>query len=250
MEGATEGSLAEVQGSLSSAASVSELSAAREGHPQDRGPGYPGLPQQEASVKIALCIPAYRRQVDIGHVPQALNFGAALLSTGKHSLDFLHTESCSIDWSRNQLLSKAIKRGADWALMCDADTFHPRPAETIAMIDEGEVRGAAVVASPVKMRGRSGYNVFEVANDSAKFVDPESWKGKLISVDRIGTAFFAVNCNWIRTRWPQQPWFTTQQLEGDEPRKIGEDVTFCDRVRERGGLILADGRFEPVHVGA
>lgn len=201
-------------------------------------------------MQIALCIPAYRRQVDVGHVGQALGLAANLVSSGKHKMDFLFTESCSIEWSRNQLLHKAMKRGADWALMCDADTFHVGSSDVVRMIETGSQRGAAVIASPVKMRGREGYNVFQVGDDCVKFADPDTWRGTVVPVDRIGTAFFAIRCGWIAKNWPDQPWFLAQQLAGQEPRKIGEDVTFCDGVRGRGGEILADGRFEPVHVGS
>jgi hypothetical protein len=167
-----------------------------------------------------------------------------------HSLDFINTESYSIEWSRNRLLWQAMQRGADWVLMMDADTFHAKTPDLIRMLETGQESGAAVIASPVKMRGRFGYNVFEVADDVVRHVDPQSWQGRVSGVDRIGTACFAISADWIKEPWPNQPWFVTQQLDGDEPRKIGEDVTFCDRVRERGGKILADGRFEPVHVGA
>jgi hypothetical protein len=199
---------------------------------------------------IAVCMPAYRRQVDVGHIYQALNLAAGMVKAQTHSLDFIHTESCSIEWSRNRLLWQAMQRGADWVLMMDADTFHAKTPDLIRMIETGEDNRAAVIASPVKMRGRIGYNVFEVDNDLVRQADPATWAGTVIPVHRIGTACFAIRAAWIKKHWPTQPWFLTQQLEGDEPRKIGEDVTFCDRVRERGGRILADGRFEPVHVGA
>lgn len=201
-------------------------------------------------MKIALCVPAYRRQVDIGQVAQALNLGAFVMKSGAHALDFLFTESCSIEWSRNQLLHQAIRRGNDWALMVDADTFHPRVSDVVRMLEDGSRAGAAVIASPVKMRGRPGYNVFEVEDGKSRFADPTSWRGTVTPVHQIGTAFFAVRCGWIVEHWPEQPWFETQHAPGPEPRKIGEDVTFCDRVRARGGTILADGRFEPVHVGS
>lgn len=196
---------------------------------------------------IALCIPAYRRQVDIGHVYQALNLAAVLVKAQTHSLDAINTESCSIEWSRNRLLWQAMERGADWTFMCDADTFHPKTTDLVRMIETGEEQGAAVIASPVRMRGRSGHNVFA---SGGEFVHPDTWRDRVVAVERIGTAYFAISSKWIKGHWPNQPWFLTQQLEGSEPKKIGEDVTFCDRVRERGGVILADGRFEPVHVGA
>jgi hypothetical protein len=199
---------------------------------------------------IALCIPAYRRQVDIGHVYQALNLAAVLVKAQTHSLDAINTESCSIEWSRNRLLWQAMERGADWTFMCDADTFHAKTADLIRMIETGEEQGAAVIASPVRMRGRHGYNVFSKNEDTVEQVNPNTWANRVVPVDRIGTAYFAISTKWVKDNWPNQPWFLTQQLEGAEPKKIGEDVTFCDRVRERGGVILADGRFEPVHVGA
>lgn len=210
-------------------------------------------------LRIALGTPAYRRQVDVGHIQQSMALGATLMALSKNyqlaGLSF--TDTCSIDWARNQIMSQAIRAGADWLLMTDADTFHgPLPGETpthnnaldiLGMINHGEQYAAAVIAAPVPMRNRPGYNVFD--KDNRRLHDPTVFKGKVIPVDRIGTAFMAINVGWIKDCWPAQPWFVTQQLPGDEPTKIGEDISFCDGVRARGGEILAYGLFEPKHVG-
>lgn len=168
------------------------------------------------------------------------------------------TQSCSIDWSRNWFLTAALEAGSDWLLMCDADTWHGnmpgRPTVTnpagdiLRMLETGAERQAAVIAAPVRMRGRAGYNVF-AAGEAPHIVEPTEWAGRVVEVDRIGTAFMAISCAWIRACWPEQPWFLTQQLPGPKPKKIGEDVNFCDGVRARGGVILADGRYEPNHIG-
>jgi hypothetical protein len=33
----------------------------------------------------------------------------------------------------------------------------------------------------------------------------------------------------------------------EQNRFVGEDFAFCDGIRDRGGYVLVDGRFEPVH---
>jgi hypothetical protein len=210
-------------------------------------------------LRIAYAVPAYRRQVDVGHVHQAIALGATLMALSKRYqlAGFYFTDSCSIDWARNQLLHHALKVEADWLLMCDADTFHGAlPNETpthnsaldvLSMIAHGAQYAAAVIAAPVKMRNRHGYNVFDL--DGRKLVDPDLFRGQVLPVDRIGTAFMAINVGWIRECWPAQPWFVTQQLPGEEPTKVGEDISFCDGVRSRGGEILAYGLFEPRHIG-
>ena len=72
----------------------------------------------------------------------------------------------------------------------------------------------------------------------------------VIEVDRIGTAFTAINLPWLSANWPLSPWFKFEHLEGTQPDTVGEDYWFCAGVKKRGGTIFADGRFEPVHVGA
>ena len=204
-------------------------------------------------LKLMIGVPAYRGQVHYGHIMQMMSMcSVTFAARGLLSLRGITCpESCSIDWSRNQILHYALKDGSDWVLMCDADTYHTNAADLVRMIEEARIKGAAVVASPVKMRGRAGYNVFTAGDASEKRIVPsDEFAGKVLEVDRIGTACMAVNCGWIRDRWADQPWFVTQHLPGVAPSKVGEDVAFCDGVRSRGGVILADGRFEPRHIGA
>jgi hypothetical protein len=217
------------------------------------------MTEEHRPLRVAYAIPAYRRQVDVGHVHQAMALGATFMAKSRdyRLVGLFDTNSCSIDWSRNQILHHSMAVGADWLLTCDADTFHAAlPGESpthntaldvLSMLNHGEQYSAAVIAAPVPMRGRHGYNVFD--KGGSKLMDIELLRGKVTPVDRIGTAFMAINVGWIRDCWPKQPWFVTQQLDGDQPAKIGEDISFCDGVRARGGEILAYGLFEPKHIG-
>lgn len=159
------------------------------------------------------------------------------------------------------LLWTAINKGADWCLFSDADTSVTDIPAVYRMIEDANRRGAAVVASPIKMRNRPGYNVvMEAGTPNQRPADPEELKGQIRPVDRIGTGFMAVSCGWIVKNWPWvgekpgSPWFMVEHQaprgfsDRQHPERVGEDYHFCDGVRKRGGLILADGRFEPEHL--
>jgi len=202
-------------------------------------------------MKLAIGIPAYRQQVAVGHLYQTANLVKALEGSEVELAGILSTDSCSVEWSRNQLVHTALKNGADWLLMCDADTYHSKAGDLLEMMREGQRRGAAVIAAPVKQRGSSGHhNVVVVEGNETRRLTPFEFAGKVLPVQRIGTACMAVSLGWVKDHWPEQPWFQMVQLPGPEPKKVGEDFLFCEHVGDRGGLILADGRFEPVHVGA
>lgn len=208
------------------------------------------IPIISGRIRIAIGTPCYRRSVDMRHIEQALKLMAACTpASGFEFIGVTQTDSCNLDWSRNSLLTFAIENRCDWLLMVDADTYHVGAADTLRMIGEADRARAAVAAAPVKMRRRSdGYNVRRVEGGEVRIF--EDWRGKLVEVDAVGTAFMAISCRWIVEHWREQPWFLTRHLPGPKPERLGEDVCFCLGVRERGGVVLCDGRFEPHHEGA
>lgn len=198
-----------------------------------------------------LGIPAYRGQVHYGHVMQMASLSSAVfMAKGGLSLrGMLFPDTQFVFGGRNRILNISIKDESDWVLMCDADTFVADASHLVRMVAEAHKTDAAVIASPTKLRGRPGYNVLP-ADTHKNLMDADAWKGQVIEVDRIGTACMAIRLDWVRNEWPEQPWFEARCIPGAEPGVLGEDVWFCDGVKKRGGKILADGRFEPVHVGA
>jgi hypothetical protein len=196
---------------------------------------------------FALGIPAYRGQVHVGHIFQAIKLKEAL---GNIGLLALYVDSCSLDFSRNTLVHKALEANADWLLMCDADTFCPEPRHIANMIAEATKKDAPVIAAAVQLRRefQGVYNVQRLDPDERN-LRKEEFEGVVVPVDHIGTAFMAINCHWIRDHLPH-PWFASEQtMHGARPAWKGEDFTFCDKVRAAGGKVLCDGRFEPLHAG-
>jgi hypothetical protein len=204
-------------------------------------------------VKVALGIPAYREQVNVSHLPEVVSIVASLLATqGRMQWGgFFHVDSACVAHARNHLVYQAIEHGADWLLMMDADTFcipqegklHP----AIPMLLTAQAHGAQVIAAPVRRRRTESYNAAFAAAGTWLLVEPGDFAGKVVEVQRAGTAYMAIDLNWLRSRWLLSPWFSMSFPESAEPRWIGEDFSFCDTVRERGGQILLDGRFEPEH---
>lgn len=191
---------------------------------------------------ISLGVPAYRGLVSAGHILQAVNFQACLREDV--GLVVQSVDSCSLDWARNTLIHQAIEHHADWLVMCDADTYTPEGKNIGRMI----LSKAQVIASPVlTRRGHGGqYNVEIGDRNPGK----EEFAGKVIPVDRIGTAMMAIDLRWLATH-VKPPWFHSEQtMHEGKPAWRGEDYLFCDKVKAAGGTIMADGRFEPVHSGS
>lgn len=202
-------------------------------------------------LSVAICIPAYRNQVHNGLLIQIANM-SVYTTVNKLRAHILFADSSSLDWSRNRLLYDAVRSGDEWCLFCDADTYHPRADWIFRMLEEGNRRRVAVIAGPVKMRNRPGYNVqVEQADGTVRNLTEDEVKDKVQPVRHIGTAMMAIRCGWIVKNWPSGPWFqTTQVMTPRGPEKLGEDYTFCRGVAKRGGEVWCDGRLEPSHAHA
>ena len=202
-------------------------------------------------LSVAIGVPAYRNQVHTGLVIQMANM-SVYATVNKLHMILLFVDSSSLDWCRNRLLYDAVRSGCEWCLMVDSDTYHPRADWIYRMLDEGNRRRAAVIAAPVKMRNRPGYNVqIQTDGGPARYLDVAEIKDTLVSVTHIGTALFAIRCGWIVRHWPEGPWFqTTQIVTARGPEKLGEDFGFCRGVAKRGGTVICDGRIEAAHAHA
>lgn len=196
-------------------------------------------------MRLSVCYPAYRSQVHAGHMFQLASLHR--LSGPENQLDVGWVDCCFLDLARNHLLHAALGREAHWALMCDADTYIMDGKPIVNMINTGEEIGAAVIAAPVRLRGRPSFNA-QIGKDYI-----EKNPGTIQKVDRIGTAFMAINCRWLQANWPKHPWFESRIIEAPDgsgrPDKMSEDFEFCDGVTRRGGTVYMDGRFEPAHAG-
>lgn len=136
------------------------------------------------------------------------------------------------------------------------------PAADRCPINNLHWTGVGLVGAPVRGRGvgDSGVCVQELrsAHDAqggefsfwaGEQVPLDILAGKMSVVGRIGGACIGINLDWIRRSWPKGPWFAMQHDYTERPKNArGEDYFICDGIYQRGGLVLADGRFVPEHV--
>lgn len=237
------------------------------------------------TIQLGIGIPSYGSKLDVGHAAMWLGLGAALFEArDKIALRWMAEYHINgIDLCRNTIVYDAMQAGCDWVLMVDADTFHRSVdndglcdaigdagadiGQMIRDADRGQValasgegytlreipmppntNGVGLVGAPVRGRGLGDPGVC-VRGLGLEPLSIEDLRGEVRPVGRIGGAFIAVHCNWLRCYWPTGPWFVMEHDYRGRPGNMrGEDYFFCDGIRQRGGVVLCDGRFEPRHV--
>jgi hypothetical protein len=225
-------------------------------------------------ITLAVGLPAYGGKVDAFHFQMGVMLGHALAANeGRINLLGMGVKDENpIADARNLLVWEALKLepSVDWFLMIDADTYHEGDdagLDILRMIKAGHQLGAAIIGAPVRARGmvdhpRTVWIEDEVSRiqvagrpapiPSQSLASEDYYHSSVKECTRIGGAFTAVNLNWLRANMPDPPWYAHEPMMQGPPqsrlRGYGEDLSFCDRVRIRGGKIFVDGRFFPMHV--
>lgn len=170
-----------------------------------------------------------------------------------------HLDFPNIDFARNVITKKAMDWGANWLLMMDSDNWVSSgslpdsvgtPGKHIVdMLVTGNELRAAMIAAPVLGRRPHNYdrlNMHHLVDGRWIPYQTKEVLGKVQEVDYIGMGLVGVSLDWLRLKWPEGPWYTTQYQEG-VLKQQGEDYGFCAGVHERNGKVICDGRFLPGH---
>lgn len=216
-------------------------------------------------IKLALGVPAYGGKVDAAHAATWLALGFALRDAERFFVPILGPATPNTQptcRARNTMLREAIAADADWLLMIDADVAHEGEGlsggyDILSMVRAGHKAGAAIIgaAAPQRTDGPGHLMAYvETGEDKLTGEDGAGFRPVTAAeigegptpVARVSGSLWAVNVQWVKACMPHPPWFVFAYAAGTL-RMLGEDLWFCDRVRERGGAILCDGRFRPRH---
>lgn len=234
---------------------------------------------KDGQISLAIGTPAYGGHIDREHAGMWFSLGFAMRDTQAVILPTLGPLTPDVQptcQARNRLLKQAIEARADWLLSIDADVVHDGGGELnggydlIQMVLDGQRRGAAIIGAAVPQRSgdphlmaykettASGYDPDTGVHqenrggagfrpiDAADVDECGDGANLVIPVARVSGSCWAINVDWVARCMPNPPWFTFAYKDGTL-RQLGEDMWFCDRVRERGGAILCDRRFTPRH---
>jgi len=146
----------------------------------------------------------------------------------------------SIANARNSLVEQAQIEGAKWLLMCDTDQVYPPDTLTKLLQHGKDVCGVRVHRrwppfDPIFYRGSIG--------QYQNVPDEEAYSGRLIEVDATGTGCLLINMEVFDEM--AFPWFAFGVKNG---KAVGEDITFCSKVRESGRQIFIDTSIEVGHL--
>lgn len=203
-------------------------------------------------MKLALGVPAYAHIIDDGQFPMWVALGVACAERGVPIVSAEPYSYCHVDESRNVLTQGALAAGADVLLMVDADVYvEPEAAPGLvalaALCERPEV---AMAGAAVPRRELGTPNVYRIEDGATRFCSWEALAGRISQVDCVGAALVAISLDWLRTHWPEPPWFSTHRIPDAEGvlHLVGEDAIFSTMVRQEGGLILCDGGLVPRHM--
>ncbi len=224
----------------------------------------PGLFWGVKVIKIAVALPAFGSQLDVGHAGTWLSFGHGLAANDKgfELVAFGDFDCNPVADARNLAVAHALLAGADWLLMVDADVSHRGPAEDIPtggydlleMIATGERLAklandqVAIIGAAVTSRRTGERMVWQEKEDGVFAYCMMLEQRGVIECSRLSTSCLAICIRWLRAAWPKGPWFTHWRAHEGSLLSAGEDLRFCDDARARGGKVYCDGRFQPLHV--
>lgn len=217
--------------------------------------------QRAAPLKIGVGIPAYGGDVAVEHTRMWMEYGFTLACSDRRfqSHMFGHVDVCSVEKARSIIVARALEAECDWLLMVDADTWVATGGTLLEMISTADHEGVAVVAGAVPRRfvgmkpaGLAAYrrdpsllgrllpiNIHPLGPNTLAQSDQVA--PNFIGVDSVGTAVFAVDLRFVKTKLTP-PWFRFTR-----PGETGEDHDFCARIQAAGGLICVDRRVKCRH---
>ena len=196
------------------------------------------MSEKDPRPRVAVCIP------NMGTVlSRTVMTLLGLMEEGRpfaHMI-FMTVEGCYVHSSRIELVQQAIEHGADYVFFVDADvTFPPETLEHLLALDKD------VVGAQYNMRRLP-------ATSTVKTMDEH---GTPTAMNRIPTELFKAyavptGCVLIKTSVFEKiprPWFFFKHKE-DGSIEVGEDVWFCQRVREAGYDVWCDPTVPVQHHG-
>ena len=153
---------------------------------------------------------------------------------------WLTSDQPGISKSRNDLVGASLDRYSDFDYFLDSDMpiNHPDSVEALRLLVEAIQREDVDIVSGMYLERLSKRICARKWNDTEKqyeYYRKSELEGKLTQVDAVG-----MGCCLIDTRIfnsLEYPWFKY----GERMNEPGEDISFCERVRELGFKIWVHG---------
>lgn len=210
--------------------------------------------QERYGVKLAIGVPLTDQwvytQFFFSFIKVITEYMSSLIKNGKSiSFDvFMPDFPCQVDAARNNLVMQALQAGCTHILMMDTDQMY----NTSNMIDRLLAHDKPVVGArvhrryppfdPLLLRGEVG-KLYQVPDDEIKDASGE-FKTE-VPVDYTGAGCIMFDMKIFNDLLPAK-WF--QFKTGDQGQPVGEDIAFCDVLKEHNIPIIVDCSIDIKHL--
>jgi hypothetical protein len=173
------------------------------------------------------------------------SFFYSFLFLERPDFEFIHGDNGPVDTLRNDIVEKALQTGVTDLIMMDVDMiYHPK---TITRLMSHRL---PVVAALCFRRYPPFDSIMLTIGEDEKgrrgYTDIDDWKeGELVEVEATGAGCIMYDMSVFR-KMPR-PWFRFQR-NPFHGAPIGEDVGFCQDLREAGYKIFVDTTVPAAHL--
>lgn len=192
-----------------------------------------GAPVEPWDLKVAVCIPSTGSWESVTAdciANMVLCFQQAQYE-GRHEVKVFSATGSILTDNRHRLIAQAAQWGATHALLLDADMTVPW--DTIQVLLR---HNQPVVAANCVRRMIQTYPTAWRSGEGYVYSRPES--SGLEQVDRVGTAVMLIDMRVFEAI--DLPYFLFEQDPESPPGMIGEDIYFCDKLKEAGIPLYID----------
>lgn len=152
--------------------------------------------------------------------------------------------------ARNHIMDEAIKCECDYLYFLDSDML-PDPMSPLALLEVLKSTPDAVMTTGhAYRRGYPHTSVWTKVHQNRAMQVTAPSTTPPFEIESAGSACNMIDVKWVRDNLTK-PWFVQGQVihEG-RPVEVNEDSWFCQRIREKGGKIIAVPQVRPGHLHA
>lgn len=147
------------------------------------------------------------------------------------------------DQARRIVMEEALECGAKWLLFVDDDTILPPHALESMLVTAGRT-GAAMV-SGIYYRREFPYTSIWSKKVGDEWFQVDATHGQH-ELDTSGLGCALIDVEWVEKNL-ESPWFEMAKSASGFSM-ITDDITFCNKIREKDGLIIGDADIRCGHL--
>lgn len=191
----------------------------------------------EKEIKLAIGIPC-----TFPHIPSSFFYSYALMDKPSHI--FIHADNGHIDDLRNNIVERALAEGCTHLIMMDVDQIYPENTITRLLSHNLPIVGCRVHRRYPPFDSLM-LKLVEIDKTHNQYDSIDDWdEDELVEVDATGGGCLMFNMD-IFKKVPY-PWFETKKTEAGNV--IGEDIHFCQKLKNIGYRIFVDSSLECGHL--